>query len=167
LRARLAEEFIYLRDIREGYSAGLRQFIVHRSIPLISKANAGLSGIPFARYDLEFVEWFLSIDAFQVFPEMLEQTCWAAMPRGRAASMFDDRQLFCFGHGRQLDEESVGVHFIGSAKDRIGAWQARATQVATKESAPTELRMHAARPANVIDVLTSGLRNRLLPPAWR
>lgn len=164
VREKLPGEFIFMRDIREGYSAGLRQFIVHRHLAILTKANAGMSGVPFARYDLDFIEWFLSVEAFHVFPNMLEQTCWAAMPRGQGAAIVDDRQLFCFGRERAADADTVAVHFIGPAKAEMAKWEAFAQP---NDAAPVELRLTPAKRAGLAHLLAAGLRNRLLPPSRR
>jgi hypothetical protein len=167
VRARLDTDFVFMRDIRQGYSAGLRQFVFHPGLKILSQVNAGVMAVPFGRYDLDFVEWFLGHEPFHVFGDVIEQSCWATMPNGKGAALVDGSQLICFGRTAKVSPETIGIHFIGSTKTQMGGYFERSESTAKTESPAIALRLEQARTAGALDVLVTGVRNRLLPAHLR
>ena len=115
-----------MKDIHQGYSAGLRLLVKKHRLKMPAWVNTGLFSFPKKDFNLDFIENFLGQEAFSVFPNMIEQTCWAAMVNGKDAFFWDPSLIFCARPKVRLVEKPVAVHFIGSTKEQIGRYYGEA-----------------------------------------
>jgi hypothetical protein len=74
---------------------------------------------PRAFYDLDFIEWFLSVPEFRTLPTLVEQTCWAALVGSNPVKLLDPRQVHCASGPPAVSSETVAVHFIAHHKNFV------------------------------------------------
>ena len=117
------------QDGRRELRHSLRRWRSYRNhgICLPPHLNAGLFEAPKSIWDLDFIEWFLSLKDLHVPPELIEQNCWASMVmRKRGLHYFDLSQIYCAG-GRPdpvpLKPDSVGFHFISPHKIHFNSFR--------------------------------------------
>lgn len=118
------KHFIFMGDDRQGYSArifGLFRIIWKHKLTFPSRVNTGCWSYPPHLYDLDFIEWFLTLPEFRRFPQLIEQTCWAAMAgQSKSAIMILDRkQIYCASDKLKIREQTIGVHFADYHKKRV------------------------------------------------
>ena len=152
--------FIFMEDLRQGYSARLVDLIYKHGLRMSSKVNAGAWSSPRARYDPGFIEWFLSIPEFRIFPQLVEQTCWAAMSAGNDVSLLDPSQIRCTDGPGELDAETLGLHFIAGAKQC--ALVSPEAKFELKIGASRTLRLIPAKPLTIGRLLAHTVGRRLL-----
>ena len=156
-----SENFVFMQDIEQGYSAGLVKIVYKYGLTLPSRLNAGVYSIPEDGYDIDFIEWFLGIRDFYVFPDVIEQTCWAAMTRAKRTLYFDPKRLSCATMDFRLGPQQVGVHFIGETKEVLWKTYLGEEKLPDEQSRPVELSLVRAQRLGVIEIIRVGMRNRL------
>jgi hypothetical protein len=148
--------FVFMQDRKEAYSARIFRLALDRNLTMPSRLNSGLMSIPPHRHDPEFVEWFLGQEAFCEFPQVVEQTIWAAMTRNRDVLFFDPVQVVCASRETLWTSETVAIHFPSHFKSQVPRFRAPALP----ESEPVSLRLVRPRRLDMRAVLVNGLRNR-------
>lgn len=91
-------------------------------ITLPPSLNAGLYQFPKALWDLDYIEWFLSLADLHEPVQLVEQNCWAAMTRDKGR-YFDTSQIYCPQNSSlpiTLKPGAVAVHFIYPFKSQFG-----------------------------------------------
>jgi hypothetical protein len=116
------DQFVFTRDPRQPYSARLPDLLLRHRLALPSRVNAGFFHAPWSRYDLDRLDWFLSVPEFRLFPALVEQTAWAVLTGGRGVRLVDPRQIFCASDKMSVGPETVAVHFYFTHKTKIDAY---------------------------------------------
>lgn len=111
----LGKDFVFMRDPNQGYSARLVDLVIRNGLPMPSHVNTGIIGIPPDGHDLEFIEWFLGKPEFRLFPQIVEQTCYAALA-GKRCVLLDSSQIACCRDEGEPSPELAALHFIGHHK---------------------------------------------------
>lgn len=148
--------FVFMQDRKEAYSARIFRLALDPQLAMPSRLNSGLMSIPPHRHDLDFVEWFLSQGELCAFPQVVEQTIWAAMTRNRDVLFFDPAQVVCASRATRVTSETVAIHFPSHFKLQMPRYR---TVVAGARE-PAELRLVRPRRLGMRAVLVNGLRNR-------
>lgn len=115
----IRSEFVFMRDSKEGYSARIMDLIHKHRLDMPSRVNSGIIWIPHARYNLDFIEWFLGKLEFRLFPTLVEQTCWAAMARSDNVWYVSPTQIPLARRDMGIEPNTVATHFYGKYKGTI------------------------------------------------
>ncbi len=155
---------IFMQDSQDAYS--LRPWHIHPvgRIRVPRRVNTGLILFRTSAYDLEFIEWFLGQKQLEkVFTKRahwVEQTCWAALGWRAGCYVWDSRQLIIANPRMTgLSEETVGIHFVASYRDKLGEFPDTQHLPAKNEMA---IRIDAspARPSSPRRMLVQDIKNR-------
>ena len=107
--------------------------------------NAGMYQFPKALWDLDYIEWFLSLTDLHDPVELVEQNCWAALTREKGR-YFDNSQIYCPQYSSRpitLKPAAVAVHFIYPFKTQF--WDFHAKVQGLREAMdPCEIRTISA-----------------------
>lgn len=119
IRSEQTTSCIFMRDVADGYSARSIDLVFKHRLRTYSRLNSGIIALPSGAYDPDFIEWFLGVPEFRNFPHLLEQTCWAVMPRKIPVRYIDPGQIWCAQNSRRRDDKTVGTHFIFQTKKQL------------------------------------------------
>ena len=111
--------FIFAVDPSQGYSGRLLDLILKHRLAIPGNVNTGMWSAPRVFYNLDFIEWFLSVPEFRTLPTLVEQTCWAALAGSNPGQLLDPRQVHCASGPPVVDGETVAVHFIAHHKNLV------------------------------------------------
>ncbi len=119
-REALAGGSVFLRDtVWTAYSVRPWHLLDRRGLRVCDAINTGLTLIDRARYDLDFVDWFLQQPDWRVIPAWTEPTCWAALAlRGRGRAV-DPEQLPNLYPSARVTGTTVGAHFLSAYRSRF------------------------------------------------
>ncbi len=112
--------------------------------------NAGMYQFPKALWDLDYIEWFLSLTDLHDPVQLVEQNCWAALTRDKGR-YFDNSQIYCPQNSSlpiTLKPGAVAVHFIYPFKSQFWDFHAK-VQGLRDAMEPCEIR---TVPAGVSDL---------------
>jgi hypothetical protein len=155
-REKAPRNFVFMRDRKEAYSARILRLALDRRLRMPSRLNSGLMSIPPGRHDLDFLEWFLAQRDFCLFPQVLEQTAWAAMTHHRDVLFFDPAQVVCASVQTRRTPETVAIHFPSRFKEQIPAYRGARSH----DGAPIDLRLVQPARLDLQAALVNGFRNR-------
>lgn len=114
-RAALAGGSVFLRDtVWTAYSVRPWHLLDRRGLRVCEGINTGLTLIDRAKYDLDFVDWFLRQPDWRVIPAWTEPTCWAALAlraNGRAVHPEDLVNLY---PRSRVTPATIGAHFLSA-----------------------------------------------------
>ena len=108
---------VLMHDLFNTYSGGWRRLLERGRVPLADRINAGVTLLDPARFDLDFVEWFMGRPEATDMPHFAEQTTWSALVQ-RDGGYVLDRRAFGFpplGGARALPEAGqrpVAWHYV-------------------------------------------------------
>lgn len=153
---RRAGGFVFMQDRKEAYSARIHHLVLKHRLPMPSRLNSGLMSIPPGRFDPDFVEWFLGHEDFCAFPQVVEQTAWAAMTRNIGVRYFDPAQVLCASVETKRTSDTVAIHFPSHFKNQLPKF--REEQPTYVE--PVDLRLVKPSSLGVRAMLTNAWRNR-------
>jgi len=160
-----ASHFIFMGDERQGYSArifGLFRIIWKHKLTLPSRVNTGCWSYPSHLYDLDFIEWFLTLPEFRRFPQLIEQTCWAAMAgqSKRDVMILDRKQIYCATDKLKIREQTISVHFADYHKKRVAEFAPFSENQSSEEI--TSFHLVPASRLTFFKMLMNSVKNR-----WR
>jgi hypothetical protein len=123
-----AENFSFMRDLRESYAVSLRLWpILQRSgIRLASRLCAGMISFAPSAYDLDYIEWLLGVDErynlFGGFRFWAEQTIYAALAARGSRAWIDPAECVV-AHRRNFarTRDAAVIHFAGFARPLFAA----------------------------------------------
>jgi len=112
---------VFMPDTQNAYS--MRPWhLMASGIALPSRVNTGLMLFRQARYDLDFIEWFLArqFNVYRRLPGWLEQTCWAALAHRGRCFLYDAAQVRVIRNGSCFDDGDLLIgHFTADVR---GLW---------------------------------------------
>jgi len=115
-------DIVFMLDLHEAYSLTFRQRYFERPrVRLPDRVNAGLMLVSRGAYDLDVIEWFLSLRQYQVQPYLVEQTAWAALCGQRRTRYWDPRQIG-FPDGTDAVDARVALHFITPLRGELSTY---------------------------------------------
>jgi hypothetical protein len=124
-------DIVFMLDLHEAYSLTFRQRYFERPrVRLPDRLNAGLMSVSRGAYDLDLIEWFLSLRKYQVQPYLVEQTAWAALCGRRKTRYWDPRQVG-FPDGSTDLSGRVALHFITPLR---ASFESYATPLSTEDA---------------------------------
>jgi len=114
-RSAVAGRSVFLRDtVWTAYSVRPWHLLDRRQLRVVEGINTGLTMIDRARYDLDFVDWFLGQADWRVIPAWTEPTCWAALAWRTNGHAVDPRQLPNLYPRTSLSPDTLGAHFLSA-----------------------------------------------------
>lgn len=148
-REALAGRSVFLRDtVWMAYSVRPWHLLDRRRLRLAEGINTGLTLIDRARYDLDFVDWFLRQPDWRVIPAWTEPTCWAALALRANGHAIDPLQVPNLYPSAQVDARTIGAHFLSAHRGGFVRELAQPVIDAPAES----IRFHALRPAGALSL---------------
>lgn len=118
----LAGRCIFLRDtVWAAYSVRPWHLGGRRGLQVVKGTNTGLTLIDRTRFDLDFVDWFLSQPDWRAIPGWVEPTCWAALATRANGYAVDPRQIVNLYPEARITGETIGAHFLSSFRHRFAA----------------------------------------------
>lgn len=111
---------VFCEEDSDGYSPPPWKLRYRFGFRIPSGINAGFFRFPLAKYDLDFLEWFLSKKDSFTTPGLAEQTAWTLLLRDSWPMVFDPDRVFC-SRRRPLPrpDQVVAIHFLYHLKERI------------------------------------------------
>lgn len=138
--------FIFARDLETVYSVRYFHVLGRRSLPFISRLNAGVMLVDTGRIDLDFIEHVLArLDAHGgSMPHLVEQTVWAALAARRpgACRFLSPEQVGFPPPSGAPPAECVALHFVGFLRDRLARTPERGSHA---DAPPVDLATVPAR----------------------
>jgi hypothetical protein len=122
-----ASRSVFMRDRENSYCVRSWTCALNKQLRLPNRLNAGMIVFDRSMFDLEFVEWFLSIPASNAIPSMREQTTWAILGKRVECEMFDESQLRVMREN-EPDEELLAGHFTAKTRALLPRYVARSEQ---------------------------------------
>ncbi|MGA0556486.1 hypothetical protein ACO2Q8_07540 [Larkinella sp. VNQ87] len=114
---------VFLKDFTTAFSLKLKKilFKYHWSIP--TNFNAGYFSYDSSRFDLDFVEHYLSLPDVYDYLWLTEQTCWALL-FGRSGPSYctNEDQFICREGYNDLKSENLAIHLIVNLKNKYVEW---------------------------------------------
>lgn len=119
-REALAGRSVFLRDtVWAAYSVRPWHLRDRRALRVSAAVNTGLTLVDRARFDLDFVDWFLAQPDWRVIPAWTEPTCWAALAARTGGHAVDPVQLTNLYPSARVTSETVGAHFLSAYRQRF------------------------------------------------
>jgi hypothetical protein len=115
---------IFMRDAQEAYSLRPWHIFPFGKIRVPGHINSGLIFYQTAKYDLDFVEWFLGrpelAGVFRKRPHWIEQTCWATLGWRAGCRVWSSAQLMIANPKMSgLSRDTVGIHFVAAYRGKL------------------------------------------------
>ena len=111
--------------------------------------NAGYFSFAMECYDLDFIEYYLSLPDIREMPWLSEQTCWALLfGRAGGGCTPDPEQFICRENYAGPDEKALAIHLIAKLKPFFNDWAVALDQIAPING---DLRFRPGRNVSVCD----------------
>jgi hypothetical protein len=111
---------VFLRDtVWTAYSIRPWHLLDGRRLRVSAAINTGLTLIDRARFDLDFVDWFLAQPDWRVIPAWTEPTCWAALAARGHGHAIDPAQVTNLYPSAHVNGGTVGAHFLSAYRNRF------------------------------------------------
>jgi len=152
-----------LREDDQGYSAQLLRIkALGKRIP--DGGNTGFFKLPIDRYNLNYIEYFLSRSDLVQIPSMVEQTLLSILLASGSCYQINHKQFPCSKYCLEFSpEETVALHFMYGHKS---IWQEYAHRAKTTESSTIQAtKMKQLSYATIVKRKLSRMKCQLLSPA--
>lgn len=155
-----ASKSVFMRDRENSYSIRSWTYAFTPRIRLPSRLNAGLIVFHRSLFDLELIEWFLSMPAANAIPSMREQTTWAILGKRAECEIFDESQVRVMREN-EPDEELLAGHFTARTRFLLPRYVDRSLHADPKAS-PATLRTKPCGTCSATQIVWYEIRR-----AWR
>jgi hypothetical protein len=106
---------VFMRDREQSYCLRSWGMLTQPKLQLPSKLNSGIVVFQRSDFDLDFVEWFLSLPASRSIPPMREQTTWALLGKKLECEILDESQVRVMRSG-ESESDLVAGHFTAKTR---------------------------------------------------
>ena len=156
---------VFMRDSNHAYAARPWHLWGRDRIRLPKYVNAGMFMFRREKYDLDFLEWLLSVERMRSIQRHIawwaEQTCWAAMAFRAGCGLWDREQIAVVGDDWALGERTIAAHFVASSRHKLAAARQLASEIDPAGLDRTTVRIVKASECTVFDLGRSQIARRL------
>jgi hypothetical protein len=158
-----ATSALFMRDAQEAYALRPWHIFPFGKIRVPGHINSGLIFYQTSKYDLDFVEWFLSrpelVGVFRKRPHWIEQTCWATLGWRAGCRVWSSSQLMIANpRMRGLSPETVGIHFVAAYRGKLQEFIGHQCE---ESGDAVEIRFCEAERVSLVGMLIDDLKRRL------
>jgi len=142
-----------------GYSGRLVELMKVSSNSIPEGCNTGIFQMAKQKFDLAYIEWFLSQQNLCMFPGMIEQTLFALFMGSDDAYIYDKHQISTSRNRLKISEQTIAIHFMYDFKNRFFEFAQKLVEYESNE--PVTINLTKAKRLKYAYIVKRALNTRL------